>query len=150
MNRLVRQNTSYGVGMTACGNPTAAADSWDTWLVVSRISPTDRVEPDDDEQHTEIERLWPKTVRRGDPSRGERTRRKSKVAGELVEAHGEPALRRTHQINLHDHCRGPGQSLTDPQQHVGEQHPVPAWRPHEQKGYGCGNEPPDHEDALTP
>lgn len=47
----------------------------------------------------------------------------AQVAGRLVEAHGQAASFRTHEIHFHDDRGGPGEALTDAEQHVGRHDP---------------------------
>jgi hypothetical protein len=85
---------------------------------------------------------------RDDPGRQRRESHRE-VAGELVQAHGEPALSRPDQVDLHDHRRGPGQPLVDPKEHVGDHDPRPGRRPDHEQGDRHGGEPSRHENGLA-
>jgi hypothetical protein len=106
-------------------------------------------EPGGDEADAEIERLRPQTVVGGDPSCGERAASHREIAGELVEPHRHAAPLRPREVDLHDDRRRPRQPLADAEQHVGEQDPVPARRPHEQERHGGGGDPARDEHVLA-
>lgn len=50
------------------------------------------------------------------------------ITAEFIQSHRQATLFRPHQINLHDYCSGPTQSLINPQQHVRKSNPFRAGR----------------------
>src|SRR5205809_888980 len=57
--------------------------------------------------------------------------------------------RRAHEIDLHDHGRGPTQALVDTEQDVGEHDPPPARRPDDEQRHREPREPPRDEQRLA-
>jgi hypothetical protein len=104
----------------------------------------------DDEADTQIERLRADAVLCRNPPRGQRARGHGDISGELVQAHGQPTLLRTDEVNLHDDRRRPREALADAEQQVREQDPVPGGRPHEEEGHRHGNEPSTDQHVLAP
>jgi len=78
----------------------------------------------------------------GGPAEGE-------VPSGLVQTHGQSTPPRTGQVDLHDHRRGPGETLAHAKQDVGEEDPVPGARPHEEERNGQGDQPPRHQNWLA-
>ena len=78
--------------------------------------------------------------------RGDRDRA---VAGGLVQAHGEAAPCGADEVDLHDHGRGPRESLVDAEQHVGDDDPAPRRRPHQQQRHRQADQPSRHEHRLA-
>ncbi len=61
---------------------------------------------------------------------GERDRN---ATGKFIQPHGEAALFRSNQVDLHDDGRRPAQTLIDAEEHVREDHPAPTGRENEEK-----------------
>src|SRR5688572_6422640 len=76
-----------------------------------------------------IERGRAHAVALGDVAAYEGSRCESEITRELVQANRETARSRPYQIDLHDHRRGPRESLADAKKRVGEDDPAPARRP---------------------
>ena len=97
----------------------------------------------------EEERLGAQPVLLGDVAGGEGGEGDGAVAGGFVEAHGEPAAGRADEVDLHDHGGRPGEALVDAEQHVGEHHPAPRRRPHQQQRDRQADEPAGDEHRLA-
>jgi hypothetical protein len=104
---------------------------------------------DDHEGHAQVERLRPDAPLRRHEARRQRGQSQGEVTRELVQAHGETAALRADQVDLHDDGRRPCEALARAEQHVGEEHPVPGRRPHQQEGYGHGHQPARHQHRLA-
>ena len=72
------------------------------------------------------------------------------VSGEFVQAHRQPAPLMAHEIDLHDHGRRPREALTDAQQRVRHENPVPARRPHQDERHRYRDDPAGDEHLLPP
>jgi hypothetical protein len=84
-----------------------------------------------------------------DPAGGERGDGDGAVAGGLVEAHGEAAACGADEVDLHDDGGRPGEPLVDAEQDVGEHHPAPRGRPHQQERDGDADEPAGDQHGLA-
>ena len=102
--------------------------------------------------HAEEERFGAQPVLLGDVAGGEGGEGDGAVAGGLVEAHGEAAAGGADEVDLHDHRGGPGEALVDAEEHVGEHHPAPRRRPHQQQRDREADDPAgdEHRFASVP
>jgi hypothetical protein len=97
----------------------------------------------------EVERPWSQSVVRGDEACCQRGHRDCAVAGSFVEAHRESTLRRSDEIDLHDHRRRPRQPLVHAEKHVGDDDPTPRRCPDQQQRNRQSDDPAGHEDWLA-
>ena len=101
------------------------------------------------ERDAEIERLRSEVVVTRDPACRQRGDRHRAIARCFVEPHRQTALGRADEIDLHDHRGGPCESLIDAEEHVGDDHPTPRRRPHQQQRYRQSDDPTSDEYWLA-
>ncbi len=102
------------------------------------------------EGDAEQEGRGPQPVGLGQISGGQRGRGDGGIPGGLVQSHRESPPGRADEVDLHHHGGGPGQSLADAEQHVGEDHPAPRGCPDEQQRHREGDQPPGDEHRFAP
>jgi hypothetical protein len=106
-------------------------------------------EPQDDRSDTEVEGLRPQPVARRDLTGRIRGERHRQIAGELVQAHGEPALSGPDEVDLLDDGGRPREPLVHPKQNIREHNPRPGRGPDHEKGHRDANEPAGDQDSLA-
>src|SRR5215813_12325636 len=105
--------------------------------------------PNYDVADAEIEGFGAKSVGCGQPSCCPCACGECCVAGKFVQSHCEAALLGSDEVNLHDDCHGPGESLAPPEKHVCHHDPFPPGRPHQEQRHWNRHEPTSYQDVLT-